>query len=80
MSVISEQSMFRNNHNEAYLKKMADKHPFHALETAVANARRKLDKLKDTENVINTLSEEERRMSYLQSENKQLREELKSMN
>ena len=56
MSVVSEQSNLRHA-NDQMLRKMAEKHPFHSLEVAVLNARKKLDKLKDTPIVVGTLNE-----------------------
>ena len=59
---------------------MAENHPIRQLEIAVDLSKQKLSKIKDTFVTVDKMNDEEKKLAYLQQENKHLRLELKVMN
>ena len=65
---------------EKYLVRAGEKHPFRYMETAVVDARRKLEKMKSTDGVVASMVDEEKKMLFIENENVTIRKELKHLN
>jgi hypothetical protein len=60
-------------------KVVEDRNPYKFIEKTLQEARLKLDKMRDTPKLIETLGENTKKKKYLKAENKQLRDQLKKM-
>ena len=56
-----------------------ERNPYKFIEKTLQEARVKLDKMRDTPKLIETLGDNSRKKKYLKAENKQLRDQLKKM-
>lgn len=65
---------------DRFIQKYSEKHPFKAMEKAVLDARKTLDRFKGSEDKIEQMEEEEQKKIYVDNQNKKLRKELKKMN
>ena len=65
---------------EKYLVRAGEKHPFRYMETAVVDARRKLEKMKSTDGMVASMVDEEKKMLFIENENATIRKELKHLN
>ena len=79
-SIMSEDRATLNSNADKYIQKFAEKHPLKAMEKAVLDARRTLDKMKGAEETVESIEEEEQKMIFVDNQNKKLRKELKKMN
>eukprot|EP00347_Sterkiella_histriomuscorum_P015656 403356196 len=60
-------------------KHVEDRNPYKFIEKTLGEARAKLDKMKGTPQLLETLSDNLKKKKFLKSENKQLRDQLKKM-
>jgi cysteinyl-tRNA synthetase len=55
------------------------RNPFRFIEAALTEAKQKIEKMKSTPQILESLPDEEKKKKYLKAENKLLRENLKRM-
>ena len=79
-SILSEDRATLSSNAEKYIQKFAEKHPLKAMEKAVLDARRTLDRMKGAEETVESMTDEEQKMIFVDNQNKKLRKELKKMN
>lgn len=60
-SILSEDRVSLSTNAERYIQKYAEKHPFKAMEKAVLEARKTLDRLKGAEDTVHSMDDEEQK-------------------
>lgn len=60
-SILSEDRVSLSTNAEKYIQKYAEKHPFKAMEKAVLEARKTLDRLKGAEETVHSMADEEQK-------------------
>jgi hypothetical protein len=56
-----------------------ERNPYKFIEKTLVEARQRLDKMKDTPKLLETIPDNQKKKKYLKAENKQLRDQLKKM-
>ena len=61
------------------LRPLEERNPYHFIENALGHAKEKLSKMKNTQQMVDSLTDADKKKKYLKGENKLLREQLKAM-
>lgn len=60
-------------------KVVEERNPYKFIEKTLVEARVKLEKMKDTPKLVETITDNAKKKKFLKAENKQLRDQLKKM-
>lgn len=65
--------------NKSAVVNQIERNPFKFIEQALRDAKNKIQKMKATPQILDSLPDDEKRKKFLKAENKQLRDNLKRM-
>ena len=61
------------------LRTIEERNPYQFIEKALAQAKEKLTKMKGTQQIVDSLTDTDKKKKYLKGENRQLRDQLRAM-